>query len=91
MARKLAAFIAALVLGLTTVGSATAQVAPAPGDDVPAVSAPSGPTDETKVPHYFGPYPNWALSPLTTADVTVEILGDGTGATAMATVGPTER
>ena len=78
MARKLAAFVAALVLGLTTVGSATAQVAPTPGDSIPAVSAPSGPTDESKVPHYFGPYPNWALSPLTTADVEVEILGDGT-------------
>ena len=87
MARKLAAFVAALVLGLTTVGSATAQVAPTPGDDVPAVSLPSGPTDESKVPHYFGPYPNWALSPLTTADVDVEIVGDGLGATATATVG----
>ena len=87
MARKLAAFITALVLGLTTVGSAAAQVAPTPGDNVPAVSAPASPTDESKVPHYFGPYPNWALSPLTTADVTVEILGDGTGATATASVG----
>ena len=22
--------------------------------------------DPTKIPHYFGPYPNWANSPLTT-------------------------
>ncbi len=87
MARKLAAFVAALVLGLTTVGSAAAQVAPTPGDDAPAVSLPAGPTDKSKVPHYFGPYPNWALSPLTTADVDVEIVGDGLGATATATVG----
>ncbi len=32
---------------------------------------PSGPTDETKVPHYFGPYPNWANSPMISPDVTV--------------------
>lgn len=29
-----------------------------------AQAMPASPTDETKVPHYFGPYPNWALSPL---------------------------
>ena len=52
-----------------------------------ARGAPSGPTDESKVPHYFGPYPNWANSPLTKADATVRITGDGTGATADATVG----
>ena len=27
---------------------------------------PVSPTDETKVPHYYGPYPNWALSQLPT-------------------------
>ena len=26
---------------------------------------PMNPTDESKVPHYFGPYPNWANSPFT--------------------------
>ena len=26
---------------------------------------PGSPTDGTAVPHYFGPWPNWALSPLT--------------------------
>jgi FtsP/CotA-like multicopper oxidase with cupredoxin domain/putative cell wall-binding protein len=50
-------------------------------------AAPAGPTDQSKVPHYFGPYPNWALSPLTLPDVAVAIAGDGTGATAAATVG----
>lgn len=30
----------------------------------PAQAAPANPTDETKVPHYYGPYPNWALSQL---------------------------
>ncbi|HUU92527.1 MAG TPA: hypothetical protein VM238_15115, partial [Phycisphaerae bacterium] len=48
---------------------------------------PTGPTDSTAVPHYFGPWPNWALSPLTLPDATVEIVGDGAGAAATATVG----
>ena len=43
-------------------------------------AAPTTPTDATKVPHYFGPWPNWALSPLTSADATVTITGDGAGA-----------
>jgi len=50
-------------------------------------AAPISPVDETKVPHYFGPYPNWANSPLTLPDVAVEITGDGAGAAATATVG----
>ena len=29
-----------------------------------AQAVPLSPTDETKVPHYYGPYPNWALSQL---------------------------
>lgn len=52
-----------------------------------AVAMPMSPTDESKVPHYFGPYPNWANSPFTLPDVAVEIIGDGTGATAVASVG----
>jgi len=48
---------------------------------------PASPTDETKVPHYFGPYPNWANSPFTIADVAVQITGDGAGATATASIG----
>jgi hypothetical protein len=48
---------------------------------------PMSAVDESKVPHYFGPFPNWANSPFTLPDVAVEILGDGTGATAVATVG----
>ncbi len=57
---------------------------------LPAISsaAPGSPTDETKVPHYFGPYANWANSPLTQADATVAITDPtGTGATATAQVG----
>ena len=51
------------------------------------MAAPGSPTDGTKVPHYFGPNPNWALSPLTLPDATVNITGNGTGAAATATVG----
>ena len=50
-------------------------------------AAPASPVDESKVPHYFGPYPNWANSPFTLPDVTVEVAGDGIGATAAAKVG----
>ena len=39
------------------------------------------------VPHYFGPSPNWANSSFALPDALVEITGDGTGATAFATVG----
>ena len=48
---------------------------------------PASPVDESVVPHYFGPYPNWGLSALTDPDVTVTIVGDGSGATATAKVG----
>ncbi len=57
------------------------------GGNFKAAAMPMDPTDETKVPHYFGPYPNWANSPLTLPDATVTITGNGTGATAEATVG----
>jgi FtsP/CotA-like multicopper oxidase with cupredoxin domain len=50
-------------------------------------SGPASPTDESKVPHYFGPYPNWANSPYTLPDAQVVITGNGSGATAEAAVG----
>ncbi len=65
--------------------SASAQKAQLPSSA--GAAGPASPTDETKVPHYFGPYPNWANSPLTMPDVQVVITGNGTGATAEATVG----
>ncbi|HET6443711.1 MAG TPA: hypothetical protein VFI27_03945, partial [candidate division Zixibacteria bacterium] len=47
--------------------------------------------DESKVPHYFGPNPNWANSPFTLPDATVEIVNqgnsNGSGAEAVAAVG----
>ncbi len=48
---------------------------------------PASPVDESVVPHYFGPYPNWGLSALTMPDVAVTIIGDGSGATATAQIG----
>ena len=33
--------------------------------EITAAQAPVLATDESKVPHYFGPNPNWALSPFT--------------------------
>jgi FtsP/CotA-like multicopper oxidase with cupredoxin domain/fibronectin type 3 domain-containing protein len=57
------------------------------GYNTRADAMPMDPMDESKVPHYFGPYPNWANSPLTMPDVQVVITGNGTGATAEATVG----
>jgi FtsP/CotA-like multicopper oxidase with cupredoxin domain len=70
-------------------GQALAQKVQAPTSGrLSAVAAmPAGPTDETKVPHYFGPYPNWANSPFTSPNVSVAIVGDGQGATASASVG----
>lgn len=41
--------------------------------DIAAAAIPSSSTDMTKVPHYFGPYPNWANSPQTLADAMVKI------------------
>ena len=36
-------------------------------------AVPLSTTDETKVPHYFGPFPNWANSPQVLADAMVKI------------------
>jgi hypothetical protein len=62
------------------------------GGSIKATAMPAGlidPKDETKVPHYFGPNPNWALSPLREARAVVDITGGGgNGATATATVDP---
>src|SRR5512138_2570223 len=57
------------------------------GSSSHATAMPLNPTDETKIPHYFGPYPNWANSPFTLPDAIVTITGNGSGATAVATVG----
>ncbi|WP_345305805.1 multicopper oxidase domain-containing protein [Candidatus Villigracilis saccharophilus] len=72
--------IASLVLGGFSPAQALEQ-APAPVEkaieeitipEAPA-AAPIDPVDETLVPHYFGPYPNWANSPQVLADAVVTI------------------
>ncbi len=89
MTRKLVALLAMLVLGLSMAAPAVAVPRPAKvaGTAAPPPAMPASPTDEAKVPHYFGPYPNWAQSPMTLPDAVVTITGSGTGATAEATVG----
>ena len=52
-----------------------------------AIGGAASAQDPSRNPHYFGPYPNWANSPLTLPDATVVITGNGTGAMAVATVG----
>jgi hypothetical protein len=72
---------------LTITGLIVAVVGPVVAQPL---AMPSGPTDQTTVPHYFGPWPNWANSPFTLPNATVEIVstGAGSGATAVAVVDP---
>jgi len=79
--------ILSMLLGGVQVSAQPASAPDPAGAQAPA-AMPAGPTDETKVPHYFGPYPNWANSPFTLPNATVEIQGDGAGATAVALVDP---
>jgi len=55
------------------VKQAVALVPPAAVSAPAALNAPTSPTDVTKVPHYFGPYPNWANSPQVLSDAVVDI------------------
>ena len=68
----------AFSLAVAATAAMMVVVAPTPA---PLGAAPSSATDETKVPHYFGPYPNWANSPLTKPDATVTITPAGLPAT----------
>ena len=71
MKRKFVAFVATIGLCLT----AGALVAPPATSRVSVASAaaPTNPTDQSKFPHYFGPYANWAYSPQVMADAIVGI------------------
>ena len=53
------------------------------------LALPNSATDPAVIPHYFGPFPNWANSPFTLPDATVTINanGPGAGATASAIIG----
>ncbi|MGV8968259.1 MAG: multicopper oxidase domain-containing protein, partial [Cellulomonas sp.] len=75
---------------LTATGSSvSAAQAAALLEGIAKLNAPISPTDETKVPHYFGPYPNWANSPQVLSDAVVAITGGGgVDAAATATVDP---
>ncbi|HET6652300.1 MAG TPA: multicopper oxidase domain-containing protein [Nocardioides sp.] len=86
--RRLTALVGATALVASgLVANATLMVAaPAPAL---AVSPPESPTDQSSVPHYFGPYPNWANSPFTLSTAAVDIAGTGQGAEAVAQVDPT--
>src|SRR5674476_884758 len=54
-----------------------------------AAGIPASETDPSLVPHYFGPYPNWANSPQVLSNAVVTFTsGGGTGAAAVATVNP---
>ncbi len=82
--------IASLLVGAS---GATSAAVPAPdvavsafereatlqGEITAAASADGSATDETKIPHYFGPNPNWAISPFTLPDAIVTISRDGRG------------
>ena len=55
------------------------------GTSVNATAAPASAGGTPNVPHYFGPWPNWANSPFRLPDVTVTLDGGGgSGATAAA-------
>lgn len=79
--------LVSVILSMLLTGNGAALAQPAPSDAANRSMAPISPTDETKVPHYFGPYPNWANSPVTSPAATVTINGIGSGAEAVATVG----
>ena len=69
-----------LVLLLTGAVSVAAVVGTASSNHVSvAGAAPTSATDETKVPHYFGPYPNWANSPQVLANAVVTLSDPGGG------------
>jgi len=68
---------------LAVIGLAVAMPAAFLAGSTSATSLP----DESKIPHYFGPYPNYAYSPIASPNVQVTIDGNGTGATAEAEVG----
>jgi FtsP/CotA-like multicopper oxidase with cupredoxin domain len=73
---------------MTTVVAVIVAMTGTVGISGSASATPASATDETQVPHYFGPYPNWANSPLTTSTAAVKITGAGTGAAAVAQVDP---
>src|SRR6476661_2144771 len=70
--RPLCAMLGALGLFVTT-GIVSIPALKGARPAVAAPAAATNATDPTKVPHYFGPYPNWANSPQVLADAVVSI------------------
>lgn len=72
----------------TAVGAALPQASTPAAPALPQAT-PTDPTDESLVPHYFGPYPNWANTKQALTNAVVTLTGGGgTGAEAVATVNP---
>ena len=70
--RKLFGIALSIVMIASLLFQASGQAQISVAAPIDAV-APISPTDESKVPHYFGPYPNWANSPQVLADAIVTI------------------
>ena len=87
--RRVVVSVAAVFIVATVTPALTPVNAVIPGA---MAMAPMSATDESKVPHYFGPYSNWANSPqvLANAIVTIDAPAStgGTTAVAAATVNP---
>ena len=73
--RKFLTTVFSLVMIVSLLIGGTIQVAAQPFNS--AASMPASPTDESKVPHYFGPYPNWANSPFRLPNVSITLDGGG--------------
>src|SRR5450631_3853222 len=79
---------AAVPVAVQAAAPAAAKAA-APAVAPAALNGPASPTDKSKVPHYFGPYPNFVNSPQVLSDAVVTITGGGgEGAVGRATVDP---
>jgi hypothetical protein len=68
--------VASLLFGPAVPVSAQKPPAQSAAANSSVNAMPASPTDETKVPHYFGPYSNWANSPQVLADAIVAITAD---------------
>ena len=84
------AAIQAAAAAVRNQGSAPAEQLGAKATALGAVVAPqlaTSPVDQSKIPHYFGPFPNWANSPSDHPRCHRDHHGRGYWATATATVG----
>jgi FtsP/CotA-like multicopper oxidase with cupredoxin domain len=66
-----------LLMGGVSPASAMNAQAPSAAASSSVSAMPISPVDETKVPHYFGPWPNWVMSPFTLPDAVVTIAPAG--------------